>query len=156
MRGDLFISPKPRTMICISGIIIGLIAILFVSYSIGLLIALTSIYFLMKPQITDSSRSGMPKWWWRWLVPSSPVVEVGIIVNMILIFFGGMILLMGIIGSSFPSTEYPFPPIANVIIGLSIIAICIVLSKFLINREADDWHYRIANDEPVKIKFKKI
>ena len=145
-------SPKYRTAICAFGIIIGVLAILFISIVVGVLIIVTSFYYLKKPGMADQRKSGKPSWWWRWLTPSTPSVEVGIIVLLVLLLFGIMMLSMGIIGTSFPSSDFSFPPLANAIIGLLIVIICIPLGLFLYHRESDDYHYRIAMDTPIRIK----
>ena len=142
----------PRSSISILGIVVGIVTILFLSIVAGIIIILISIYYWKKPQlISDAQQGKSPKWWWRFIIPSTPFVEFGAIVCILLIFVGGIFLMFGCIVALTDPSSAGISPIISISIGLLLLIPGIILAVKVIKKESEDWRNRILN-EPGRLK----
>jgi hypothetical protein len=140
---------KKTTSMSLLGVVIGIIAFFFISIAVGIVIILFSIYYWRKPQlIADSQQGKPPKWYWRLLIPSTPFVEVGAIVCIILIFIGGVFLMFGLV-VLLTGSEGSISPIVTIPIGLAILIPGIFLAIKVVKQESEDWNNRISNKQVV-------
>ena len=141
--------PKKTTSMGLLGIVIGILAFFFLSSAVGIIIILISIYYWKKPQlIADSQQGKPPKWYWRLVIPSTPFVEIGAIVCIILIFIGGVFLMFGSV-VLLTGSEGGIPPIVSIPIGLAVLIPGIVLAIKVVRQESEDWNNRISNKQIV-------